>query len=77
MQLRGALAEGDLDVAVTTCATSGRALPADSIVPPENTGSHVGATSTTELCEAGATLIASGGGAEGLLLVLRVNPRTP
>ena len=77
MQLRGALAEGDLDVAVTTCATSGRSVACGLDSTAGNTGSHVGATSTTELCEAGATLIASGGGAEGLLLVLRVNPRTP
>lgn len=77
MQLRGALAEGDLDVAV---ATSGRSVACGLYGTAGNTGSHVRATSATaatELCEAGATLVASGGGAEEFLVALLVKRRTP
>ena len=80
MQLRGALAEGDLDVAVATCATSGRSVACGLYGTAGNTGSHVGATSATaatELCEAGATLVASGGGAEEFLVALLEKRRTP
>ena len=80
MQLRGALAEGDLHVAVATSATNGRSVACGGNGTAGNTGSNVGATSATaatELCEAGATLVASGGGAEEFLVALLVKRRTP
>ena len=55
MQLRGALAEGDLHVAVATSATNGRSVACGGNGTAGNTGSNVGATSATaatELCEA-------------------------
>lgn len=55
MQLRGALAEGDLDVAVATFATSGRSVTCGGNGTAGNTGSNVGTT-----CAAAAAELAEG-----------------